>query len=376
MLVGQGRHIHEIYQDFIKITDTVAREVYPLSGKGEKFEADKIAVDTMKRILNELPYKVVILIGEGEKDNSAILEHGEKFGLMIKDKQEFEIVVDPLECTTNFAKGLPDSLSILMVARKGTIQNVPGTYMKQILLPREVKDKANLILNQHIDCSKEIKSLFDKYFYFEKNSENKSILKTNKRLLDSPLEDLLKIVAFSKEMDIQDLTVVVQDRPRHSDLIHQIRDIGAGVALIDSGSISASAEILLQKEGRYSFLLGTYGAPEGLFVSFMAKSTNAIFLGRVEPHNEKCEKITIEMKIIDQILDQDEWVKDEAIIIMSGIHSSHWLPGIRRIVKKIKKNDNKPNYRYLVSTVVWTVNNVILVECENGDIRSKQVLFQ
>lgn len=367
-------HLHEIASDFIKITDSVARSIYELSGKNKKFEADKKAVEIMESLLNQLPYKIYISVGEGEKDNSAVLDQGKKYGLKLKENIELEVVVDPLECTTNFAKGLPDSMSVMLIGLKGTIQKVPGTYMKQLFLPREVKELIKPEIMEKKQLSSQERELVNKYLYIEKEDDRKKI-KVHKNLIEAEPKEILTLVALALDLRVEDLTVVIQDRPRHQELIEKVRELGAGVALIESGSISATAEIIIRKEGRYNLLMGTYGAPEGLIQAFMAKSTNSIFLGRIQPHNEKTEEEAERLGILDKILSEDEWIKDEGILTMSGIHSSTWLPGVRKVLKKIKNPKEKP-YRLIVSTVLWTINNVQLLELEDGDLRSKEILFQ
>ncbi len=365
-------HLHIIAKDFIKITDEVARRIYFCSGKNDKKRADQEAVKVIEEMLDQLPYKIHIVIGEGEKDLSASLDQNKKYGIRFKENIDLEVVVDPLECTTNFAKGLPDSMSVILISEIGMIQKVPGTYMKQLLLPKEVRDltKKEFLLKRKID--NQTMELIHKYI--EPSSDERKI-RIKKELLDAEPQEILSLVALALDLEIKDLTVVIQDRPRHYDLIEKVRKLGAGVALIESGSISASAEIIIRKEGRYNLLMGTYGAPEGLIQAFMAKSTDSIFLGRIQPHNEKTEQEAETFNILNKTLNEDEWVKGEAILVMSGIHSSTWLPGVRKIRKKVYKEGEVP-YRYLVSTVVWTINNVELYEMEDGDLRKKEILFQ
>ncbi|MCS7204422.1 MAG: fructose-bisphosphatase class II [Leptospiraceae bacterium] len=384
-------HLHEIAQDFIKVTDTVARGIYELSGKGQKEKADQIAAQIMEETLNSLPYKIQVLIGEGEKDHSGYGGHRKILGIPYKEMLDLEAVIDPLECTSNFAKGLPDSMSVLLIAEKDTIQAVPKTYMKQLLLPKEVRDLGKLLFmeDKFQELDTEHQELIKKYFYIDIDKEGTSKIHIKKELLDADPKEILMLTALALHRDISDLTVVVQDRPRHSELIDRIRELGAGVALIDSGSISASAEIIVRKEGRMNLLIGIYGAPEGLIQAFMAKSTHSIFLGRIQPHNEKTEIEAEELGILNQTLNEDEWIKGEAILIMTGIHSSIWLPGIRKVPKKKvnqKQVSNRSsglpeapkgkNHRLMVSTVIWTINNVMLVELEDGDFRRKEIIFQ
>ena len=334
--------MHEIARRFIGVTDLVAREVLPYSGKNDRHLADHHAVEVMRDALNNLPYRTEILIGEGEKDEAPMLYAGEKLGMPVETTETFCAVVDPLECTTNFARGLPDSMSVLMVARKGTIVPVPGTYMEQMLLPKELEDMSGISL-------------------------------------DMKPAELLPIVAGALDLHVSEITVVVQDRPRHQELIEQIRELGAGVALIESGSISAAAEIIRRKEGRFTMMWGTFGAPEGLIISFMAKASGFQFLGRVQPHNEKTEMEAEKYGILGRTLSQDEWVEQDALLIISGIHSSVWLDGVRRV--KIRNPKNRmldmdvQRWRHLVSTVVWTMNSVEIVEQENGDLRSSRPFF-
>jgi len=334
--------MHEFARRFVSVTDLVARSVMQHSGKNDKYTADLCAVEVMREALNQLPYSTEILIGEGEKDEAPMLFAGEKLGLPVETSETFCAVVDPLECTSNFARGLPDSTSVLMVARKGTIQPVPGTYMEQLLLPKEVGANSGI----HLDMKP---------------------------------DELLHRVANALSYDVSDITVVVQDRPRHQELIDDIRRAGGGVALIEAGSISAAAEIISRKEGRYTMMWGTFGAPEGLIISFMAKASGFYFLGRVQPHNEKTETEAEKSGILNKTLSQDEWIQEDALLIISGIHSSVWLDGVRRV--KIRNPKNRmldmsvAHWRHLVSTVVWTMNSVEIIEHENGDLRSSRPFF-
>lgn len=334
--------MHSIARRFIQVTDKVAREVMAYSGKNDKHEADRVAVEVMRQALNDMPYRIEVLIGEGEKDEAPMLFTGEKLGMPVESNELFSAVVDPLECTTNFARGLPDSTCVMMLARKGTVVPVPGTYMEQVLLPKEMMN----IDQVHLDMK--------------------------------PTE-LLSLVAESLECRVEDITVVVQDRPRHQELIEGIRSVGSSVALIESGSISAAAEIIRRKEGRYTMMWGTFGAPEGLVISFMAKASGFHFRGRIEPHNEKTEIEAEKYDILGKTLTQDEWVKEDAILLISGIHSSVWLNGVRRIKIRQPKNRlldmNVAHWRYLVSTVLWTLNSVEVIEQENGDLRSSRPFF-
>ena len=236
---------------FAGVTESTARAVMPLSGKGDKHEADHTAVEAMRKALNALEGRYHVVLGEGAKDRAPMLYTGEVLGTGRDARIEMDLVVDPLECTTNFARGLPDSMSVLLAAPTGRLRPVPGSYMKQLLLPPAAADFSKAGLE-----------------------------------LDSEPERVLPFVAESLGLGVSDLCVVVQDRPRHAGLISAIRAAGAGVSLIDSGSISAAFEVLKGPSRRTHLLWGTFGAPEALIIAFMARHSRAPFFGRMEPHDD------------------------------------------------------------------------------------------
>ena len=201
------------------VTDAVARAVISLSGKNQKNKADHICVEAMRSGLNRLPYEMTVVIGEGEKDEAPMLYSGEVLG---SGGEALDLIVDPLECTSNFAKGLPDSMTVILAAEKGSVIHVPGTYMEQILLPLDADPGPGVF--------------------------------------DMERKEVLKRVSESLKVPVQDLTVIVQNRSRHEHLIEDIRSAGASVALIESGSISAACDIFARPQSRYHLLWGSFGA--------------------------------------------------------------------------------------------------------------------
>jgi len=304
-------------------TEFTARSVMPCSGRDDKHLADHIAVEAMRKSLDELDLNLHILLGEGEKDDAPMLYSGECLGKRKNtDGPRLDLVVDPLECTTNFARGLPDSMSVILAAPSGNIQEVPGTYMEQILVPPDASD----LLGKEIT-------------------------------LDKKPAEILPAVAKSVGISVTDITVVVQDRPRHKDLIAQIRATGAGVGLIESGSISAGHEIINENQTRWTMLWGTFGAPEGLIIAFMARASGYGFLGRVAPHNDTSRKAAEDLGISGRSLREREWIRSDSVLVLSGIHSSTWMPGVRSL----------PDGRKKVTTFVWTEGRREVLEHVNGD---------
>lgn len=274
----------------VEATEAAARAVMPFSGKNDRNQADHCAVEAMRTVLNQLPLNLEVVLGEGEKDKAPMLYAGEKLGRMPVQESPLGLVVDPLECTSNFARGLPDSLSVIMANPLGHVHSVPGTYMEQILIP---------VAAESLDIQ-----------------------------LDDPVDVILAATASALNRKVSDITVVVQDRPRHKTLIEKIRTAGAGVALIESGSISAAVEVLLDKRTQWNMIWGSFGAPEGLVLAFMAQSMGCFFQGRVAPHNEKTLMETRELGLENRILDGTEWTGKEGVVALSVIHSNLWLRGI------------------------------------------------
>lgn len=282
--------IKQISYDIASVTEKVARAIMPLSGKRKKDEADHIAVETMRAELDRLPYRFRVLIGEGEKDQAPMLYYGEELGQGQSKEEVIDLIVDPLECTTNFAKGLPDSTVVIAAVPYDSAKRVPGSYMEQLLVRREVP-----LDNLHFTT-----------------------------------KELLQKTAQTMNCKVEDLTVVVQDRSRHVELMEEIRKEGAGIAMIDSGSISAAVDVVLERDRRAHLLYGTFGAPEGLIMALLAKTSNYQFLGRMMPHNDRSFTETEELGLSGKTLHDYEWIEGPGVLAISGVHSSSWLPGVRR----------------------------------------------
>ena len=294
--------------DLAAATARTAQTLLPYSGKGDKLTADHVAVETLRAELQSTPYRMTVVIGEGEKDHAPMLYSGERLGAGGPEALGLDLVVDPLECTTNFARGLPDSMVVVAATSEGTVQPIPGTYMQQLLVPPSA---AHLL--------------------------------GNGLGLESSPPDLLAEVAAALDRKVEELTVVVQDRPRHKELVEAIRAAGAGVALIDSGSISAALEIAAQSTGRLNMMWGVFGAPEGLVIAFLAALTGAGFLGRIRPHDERSEGQARLLRLNERTLSAKDWMQGEGVLLCSGLHTNSLLPGAERTPQGV-----------LVRTLLWT----------------------
>jgi fructose-1,6-bisphosphatase II len=283
--------IKEVLPQIETVTQNTAIAIFPFFGKNQKNHADHMAVEEMRKELNRLPFVSKIILGEGEKDNAPMLYEGEELG---SGEHLFDLVVDPLECTTNFAKGLPNSMSIVAFAQKGHLAKVPGTYMEQWIAGPRMKARFRP---------------------------------------DIPLKDNMETLGSYLDKTLSELLIVVQDRPRHEKLIQDLRNLGCGVVLIDSGSITATLDICLQK-GHYDAMIGTFGAPEGLISAIIAKCTGSEMKGILRPHKEKYKELWEKEGFSDgQILDKQDFVNTphcgfvgtciSSNIVMKGITRHH-----------------------------------------------------
>jgi fructose-1,6-bisphosphatase II len=263
------------------VTEETSRLVFPLFGKNDKDKADHLAVEAMRSGLRALPFGTRVILGEGEKDEAPMLYEGERLG---GGEAVLDLVVDPLECTTNFAKGLPNSLCVIAYAETNQLISVPGTYMEQWIAGPRFQGG----FEPHEPLSKNIEKLAD------------SLNKTHSELL-----------------------VVVQDRPRHEKLIQGLRDLGVGVSLIDSGSVTAALDICLDR-GHYDAMIGTFGAPEGLIASIIARCTGSEMKGILRPHKEIYKERWTGSGYADgQVLDKKEFVRSDFCGFIGSILSTN-----------------------------------------------------
>ena len=278
---------------FSSITELSAVKAYLLFGKNDKHRADKLAVDGMREALNQLSFQTRVIIGEGEKDQAPMLYENEILGV---GELLFDLAVDPLECTTNFALGLPNSMSILAFAEKEKLQRVPGTYMEQWL--------AGPKMNQSF-------------------------------LLENSIKENITLLAETLNKDLNNLKIVTQNRPRHSDLIKELRELNVSISLVDSGSISVALDIALEK-GNYDAMIGTFGAPEGIVAAVIAKSTHSEFKARLKPHTIETKQKWIDLGRKEQdILDKDDIIQGELFgFVGTGISYNSILTGIQNKEKK------------------------------------------
>lgn len=275
--------------DFVKVTEAAALAASRWMGRGERDAADQAAVEKMREVLNEMDIKGTIVIGEGERDEAPMLFIGEMVG---RGGVEVDIAVDPVEGTNLVANGLPNSIAVLAVTAKGGLLNAPDTYMAKLA----VGPKAAPYV--HIDAS---------------------------------VTENLQVVANALERPIDDVTVVILDRPRHKELIEEVRRAGAKIKLISDGDVDAAIATAIDGTGIH-VALGIGGAPEGVLAAAALRCLGGGFMGRLKPRNDDEVKRAKAMGFdnVDKVLNMDDLVKtDDVTFVASGITDGDLVKGVR-----------------------------------------------
>jgi fructose-1,6-bisphosphatase II len=279
----------ELAMEFVRVTEAAAIASGRWMGKGDKIAADQAAVDAMRQAFDDVSISGKVVIGEGEMDEAPMLYIGEVVGA---GGVKVDIAVDPLEGTNLVAKGLPGAIAVLAIAPRGGLLHAPDMYMDKIAVGPKAAGKIDI---------------------------------------NAPVIDNLKAVASALEREIEDLTVVILDRPRHADIIKQVRDAGARIKLIADGDVSPAINAAIEGTGVH-MLLGIGGAPEGVIAAAAMKCLGGDMQGRLVPESEADIERARSMGIedINKVLTIDDLVSgDDAIFAATAITQGDLLNGVR-----------------------------------------------
>ena len=274
---------------FVNITSKAALAASYLVGKKDKIAADKAAVDSMRANLNALNIKGQIVIGEGELDEAPMLYIGEKLGT--NNGPLFDIAVDPLEGTNFAANNLPGALSVIAVAEKDNLFKAPETYMEKI------STKAHETNIVDLDFSVK-KNIFNLSEYLNKKPEN--------------------------------LTACILDRPRHYDIINELKKLKVKIKLITDGDVSGA---LLVTDEKYNvdIFLGIGGGPEGVLAAAALDTFNCSFQGRFlfDKEDDKFRAKNMGIKDLKKKYELSEIVSGDTLFCATGITSGDLVSGIK-----------------------------------------------
>ena len=275
--------------ELVEVCETAARACAPFVGSGQKDEGDGLAVDAMRKRINQVKMKGIIVIGEGAKDDAPALYDGEEVGT--GEGIGVDIAVDPIEGTNLFAKDMPGSIVTLAAAPKDTLYK-PGScfYMEKQVYPRAARGK--------IDP-------------------------------EAPVADRLKQLAKVLNKDVRDLRVFVLDKPRHWGMIQEIYACGAKVRLSTDGDVNGAIQAILNIG--CDALFGIGGTPEGIVKACAARAMGAEMFGRMAPQKdfeiELCKKEKIDTS---RIITRDELVRsDDVMFIATGLTSGAYVHHVK-----------------------------------------------
>ena len=282
--------------DFLRVVENAAIAAARTMGFGDRHKADEVAVEAMRATMDEVEMDGTIVIGEGERDEAPMLYIGEKVGLHNRAPRALfpvvDIAVDPLEGTNLCATGAPNAIAVLAASEKGGLLHAPDIYMEKIIVGPACKGAVEL---------------------------------------DAPVTDNLRSVAKRLDRDVEDLVVIVLDRPRHEELINDIRKAGARIRLIGDGDLSAGISAAVVGTGVH-MVMGTGGAPEGVLTAAALRCLNGQILARLvvtkPEHQERLEKMGVNDP--KRVYDTEDLAPGKTIIFAcTGVTDGNLLKGVR-----------------------------------------------
>jgi fructose-1,6-bisphosphatase II / sedoheptulose-1,7-bisphosphatase len=280
--------------EMVRVTEAAAINAAKLIGRGDEKAADAAAVEAMRAALNELYMDGTVVIGEGERDAAPMLFIGEKVGSAIGTGPRIDIALDPLEGTTITAKNGPNALAVLAVAEHGNLLNAPDVYMDKIAVGPGYPEGV-------IDLNK------------------------------TPTENVHSLAA-AKGVEPHDIVVCVLDRPRHTDLIAELRAIGVGIQLIPDGDVAGVIATTNEETG-IDLYLGSGGAPEGVLAAAALRCVGGQFQGRLLFRNddERARAAKWGVEDLNKVYMLEELAKGDCIFAATGVTDGSLLAGVKKL---------------------------------------------
>ena len=275
--------------EVVRVTEAAALASARLMGRGDNMAADQAAVTAMRKAFNAVQFKGRVVIGEGERDEAPMLFIGEEVGA--SDHPKVDIAVDPLEGTTIVATGGPNALSVIAIAEEGGFLHAPDTYMQKLAVGPRAKGAIDITA--------------------------------------TPTENLRRIAKALKSY-VEDLCVIILDRPRHQDLVRECREAGARIKLIGDGDVAGA--IATAKEGSgVDVLMGTGGAPEGVLAAAALKCLGGDFQGILKFRNkEEIERArTMGVTDVDRVYGMEDLASSDVMFAATGVTFGDFLKGVR-----------------------------------------------
>ena len=280
-----------LLEKLIDVTSKAAISCFPHLGKNNKILADKAATDVMRVNLNKLDIRGEVVIGEGELDKAPMLYIGERLGN--NKGQEIDIAVDPVEGTNFVAQNLPGAISVLAISEKGNLFKAPETYMNKIAYGQDIP-----------------KGVID---------------------LDNSVEKNIKNLADFKNKNINEISVCLLNRARHSEIIKTLKKLKVNIKLISDGDVTG-ALLVSEKKYNVDVFMGIGGGPEGVIVAAALDAMNCNFQGRFIFDTDEDKKRAKQMGINDfeKKYEINEIIKGDSIFCATGITSGELINGVKK----------------------------------------------
>jgi fructose-1,6-bisphosphatase II len=276
--------------DLVRVTEAAAMSAGRWVGRGDKEGGDGAAVDAMRKLINSIPMRGVVVIGEGEKDNAPMLFNGEQVG--DGSGPEVDVAVDPIDGTTLMSKGMPNALAVLAVAERGAMFDPSAVfYMEKLAVGPDCADVIDI---------------------------------------NAGVKENLRRIAQVKKSGVSDVTVCILDRPRHAQLVEEVRQTGARIRFITDGDI-AGAISAAREQSDVDVLMGIGGTPEGITAACALKCMGGAMQAKLWPRDDaEREKALAAGHDLDRVLHTGDLVRGENIFfVATGVTSGDLLRGVR-----------------------------------------------
>lgn len=288
-------HDRNLALELVRVTEAAALGASRWIGRGDEKSADQAAVDAMRSTLNQLPIQGTVVIGEGERDEAPMLYIGEEVGLGRGAK--VDIALDPLEGTTICATGGANSLAVIAVAEQGNFLNAPDVYMEKIAVGGGLPD-----------------GIVD---------------------LDKSVAENVTAVAKARGKSMDDMLVCVLDRPRHQEIMNEIRALGARIKLIGDGDVAGVIETA-DPQNDVELYIGTGGAPEGVLAAAALRCVGGQIQGRLLFRNddERARADRWGVTDLDRKYNLHDMAKGDVLFAATGVTDGALLKGVRLLGDK------------------------------------------
>jgi fructose-1,6-bisphosphatase II len=288
--VGREAPDRNISLELVRVTEAAAMAAGRWVGRGDKNGGDGAAVDAMRQLIGTVGMKGVVVIGEGEKDDAPMLFNGEEVGS--GEGPECDVAVDPIDGTTLMAKGMPNAIAVMAVAERGCMYDPSAVfYMEKLVTGPEAADLVDI---------------------------------------SAPVAHNVQAVAKAKGAGVEDVTVCILDRPRHEQLVHDVRAAGARIKFISDGDVAGAVMAATAGTG-VDLLLGIGGTPEGIITACAIKCLGGVIQGKLWPQTQsEFDNAATAGLDLDQILSTDDLVcSDNVFFVATGITDGELVRGVR-----------------------------------------------